>query len=159
MKSIGPSGCWHGDNCSLVHCVFYSCFLEDSKDVQFESVLSLCLTEHCVVIHCLTHLKGPICEHTHRRLKWKPSPLCCFHCSLCGYLPMQATQRAPVGILAHLPMPAGRRGTSKCAARCASPAQWDIHCTAQQRGSASPTGPGQADSHSANVREILKMSL
>lgn len=37
LKGIGPPGCWHGDNCSLVHCVFYGCFLEDSKDVQFES--------------------------------------------------------------------------------------------------------------------------
>lgn len=87
------------------------------------------------------------------------SPLSCFHCSTSGYLPLQATRRAPVGIQAHLPMPAGRQGTSKCAVKCASPAQWDIHCMAQQRGSAFPMGPGLANSRSANVRETFKISL
>lgn len=81
------------------------------------------------------------------------------HCSLPVCLPSQVTQQAPVEILVHLPMPAGRQETSKCAARCASPAQWDIHYMAQQRGSAFPMGRGRADNHSANVREIFKMSV
>lgn len=116
--------------------------------------------KHCVVIHCHTSLKGPICEHT-RQLKWKASSVSFvfFHCSLSGYLPLQVTRPTLVGIPAHLPMPAGRQGTSKCGARCASPAQWDTRCTARQRGSASPTGLGLADSRSASVSEIFKMSL
>lgn len=113
---------------------------------------------HCVVIHCHTYLKGSICAHT-QTLKWTASWVSCFHCCFSGYLTLQATQQIPVGILVHLPMPAGRRGTSKCVARCALPAQWDIHYTAQRRESVFPTGPGRADSHSANVREIFKMSL
>lgn len=82
--------------------------------------------------------------------------MCCFQCSLCGYLPLQATPLAPVGILAHLPMPAGRWGTLKCAVRCASPARWGTLCMVRQRGSAFPTVPGRANSHSANVRAKLK---
>lgn len=73
-------------------------------------------------------------------------------------LPLQVTRQTPVGILAHPSMPPGRQGTSKCAARCASPAQWDIRCTGRQRGSASPTGPGRVDSRSANVSWMCQMS-
>lgn len=113
---------------------------------------------HCVVIHWHTTLKGPICEHTHS-LKWMASSVSCFHCSFSDYLALQVTQQTPVGILARLPMPAGRQETLKCVAKCASPVQWDIHCTARRRESASPTGPGRADSHSANVRGIFTMSL
>lgn len=111
------------------------------------------LDKQYVALHYHTNLKGPIYEHTNRHLKLMA------YCSLSGYLPLQATRQAPAGIPAHLPMPAGRQGTSKYAAKCASPAQWDIHYTAQQRGSASPTGPGRADSRSANVRKNSTMSL
>ena len=110
--------------------------------------------EHWVVIQCHTNLKGPIPEHTHKQLKLMASSVSYFHHSLSGYLLLQATRQTPVGILALLPTPAGRQETSKCGARCALPAQWDIHCMARQRGSASPMGPGRADSHSANVREM-----
>lgn len=138
-----------------MYCVFYSYFLKGFKDVQFESesfsVLSLFLTD--------SNFKGPICEHTQGPLEWAVFSLPCFHCLSSCYLPLQATRRTPVGILAHLLMPAGRLGTSKCAARCASPAQWDILCMAQQRGSASPTGPGRADSRFASVRGTLNMFL
>lgn len=144
------------------------CFIAGSWRTQKMYSLSLsplCIApmldrkEHCVVIHCHTNLKGPICEHTHRPLKWVASSVSFFHCSFSGYLPLQATRLAPVGILAHLPIAAGKQATSKCAAKCASPAQWGIHCTGQQRGSVSRMGPGRADSPSANVREIFQMSL
>ncbi len=145
-------------------CIVY--FIAASRRTQkMYSLSPLCIVplrdrqEHCVVIPCHTNLKGPICEHTHRQLKWMAFSVSCFHCSLSGYLPLQATRQTPVGILVHLPMPAGRQETSKCAARSVSPAPWDIHCMARQRGSASPMGPGRADSHSANVRKILKMLL
>lgn len=143
------------------------CFIAASRRTQNLSSLSpnlLCIVlrldrqERCGVIRWHTNLKGSICEHTHRQLKWNAFSVSCFHCSLSGYLPLQVTRQAPAGILAHRPMPAGRQGTSKCAARCASPAQWDIRCTARQRGSASPMGPGRVNSRSANVREIFQIS-
>lgn len=164
MRSIGPPGCWHGDNCSSVHCMFYDWFLEDSGIIQFESKPSLyCLLsgrqEHCVAIHCRTNLKGSIWERTHSPWGGWHLRRLVFIAQCLFYLSLQVTRQAPVGIQAHLPMPAGRQGTSKCAAKCALPAQWDIHCMAQQRGSASPMGPGLANSRSANVRETFKISL
>lgn len=83
----------------------------------------------------------------------------CVHPSLPGSFPLQETPQAPVGTLVHQLMPTGRQGTSKCAARCASPAQWDIHFMALQRGSAFPMGRGRVGSRSANVRKIFKLSL
>lgn len=139
------------------------CFIAASSRIQKMYSLSrspLCIVplldrqKHCVVIHCHNNLKGAICEHTHRQ--WMASSVSRFHCSLSDDLWLQETLQIPVGIQAHLPMPAGRQGTSKCAARCASPAQWDIHCTDRQRGSASPMGPGRADNRSVNVRKSLK---
>lgn len=107
---------------------------------------------------CLAYLNEPICEHTWPRT-WAVrvtnffTP--CSHCLCSGYLVLQATQPTPAGIPARPLTPVERRGTSKSAAKFASPARSDTRCTAPQRGYASPTGPGQGDSHSANVRRNL----
>ncbi len=141
------------------------CFMAASSRTQ--KMYSLNLSPLCSVL--FVWQAGKLCfkslpcqlkrAYLWTQTKWKESSAFVFICSLCGYLSLQATRRTPVGILAHLPMPAGRQETSKCAARCASPAQWDIHCTAQQRESAFPTGPGRADSHFANVSEICETFL
>lgn len=64
VKGILPPSCWHGDNCSLVHCVFYSRLLEGWKDVQVCSLLSL-WKAHFVTDQCLAYLNEPICDHTY----------------------------------------------------------------------------------------------
>lgn len=79
------------------------------------------------------------------------------HCIPSCYLVLQVTLQIPAGILACLLTRVESQGPSKCAAKFASPAQWDTRCTALQRGYASPTGPGRGDSRSANVSKILNV--
>lgn len=151
VKVMLPPGCWHGDNCPLVHCLFYSRLLGGAEKIcslsQACCVLSL-WKGHCAVDERLTYLNEPIPVRVEVTFS-----LCSL--SLCsGYLVLQATLQIPAGILARPLMRLERRGPSKCAAKFASPAQWDTRCTALQRGFASPTGPGRGDSRSANVSEI-----
>lgn len=55
-----PLSCWHGDNCSLVHHVFYSWLLEGLKDV--------CLSPSVL---CTVPLMGALCGRSMARLlKW-----------------------------------------------------------------------------------------
>lgn len=155
---------WSAHSCSSLHYVI--CFIvafQKIPRIYCYSVRTpqrshglIGLKQYNNVISCKLRNK-----HLHK-FHWKPSPLPSIDPSPVdphsSFL-LQATQAAPVEILEHLLMLAGRRGTSKCAARCVSPAQWDTHCTAQQRGFAFPTGPGQADSRSANVRNFFQKCL
>lgn len=115
---------------------------------------SMCLLPHWSHLWthaCLTHTHA---WHTRipDRLEGGNAFAPCSHCLRSDYLGLQATQQTPAGILARPLTQVERQGTSKCAAKFASPAQWDTRCTALQRGYASPTGRGRGDSRSASVR-------
>lgn len=122
-------------------------------------LLQLPLTVSSSLMHFVYYYRMSLLKKCRRQFEWVAPPECCFQCSLCGYLPLQATPLAPAGILARPPTPAGRWGTLKCAVRCASPARWGTLCTARRRGSASPTEPGRANSRSANVRAKLVLCV